>query len=236
MVKFAIVDDNKSAVCELSKKLESIIINYDFDAEIAFQTTSACELLNFTNSNKIDVLILDINLKSSINGLELAKIVRKTNKDCYFIFITAYLEYGLEAYKYKTFDFITKPFALERLENSIVRLFDDISVSTKRFLKLDNKNTFINESDVEFIKRDGMRVVFHTNSYDYEFYSSFSKLQNQLPSNFIRCHKSFIVNVNNITKIVPNDNLIFLNSSFCDIGPKYKSQFLEVMKNYEAFK
>ena len=45
-----------------------------------------------------------------------------------------------------------------------------------------------------------MKLVFHTPTRNYEAYSSFSKLQKQLPKNFIRCHKSFIANINNIDK------------------------------------
>ena len=58
---------------------------------------------------------------------------------------------------------------------------------------------------------------------------SFNKLT--LPKNFIRCHKSFIVNIDNISNISYADNIIYLkNGSTCYIGPKYKNSLLEVIR------
>ena len=78
------------------------------------------------------------------------------------------------------------------------------------------------------LKKDGAKLIYHTFKLDYVTYNSFNKLN--LPKNFVRCHKSFIVNVNNISNILLNDNLIQLkNGSVCYIGPKYKNSLLEVL-------
>jgi DNA-binding LytR/AlgR family response regulator len=140
------------------------------------------------------------------------------------------------AYKYKTFDFICKPITYQIVEDCILRLFEDISGSTKKFIRITNKNTIIDESNIEYIKKDGMKLIFHTDSRDYEIYSSFLKIQKSLPENFVRCHKSFIANVHNVTKIESNSNLVYFNNSFCEIGPKYKKSFLEVISNYGNIK
>ena len=232
MLNFCILDDNIDTVNKLSHMLESIFVKHDFEAKVTCKTSNIDELLSFVENNKVDVLLLDIELKSETTGLQIAEKIRSTNKDCYIIFTTAYLEYGLLAYRYKTFDYISKPITTPRLEDTIVRLFDDIKGVSKKFIRLDNKNTIIDENEVSYIKRDGMKIIFHTDSRDYEVYSSFNKLQNKLPDNFIRCHKSFIANVNNITKVEPSANLVYFNDSYCDIGPKYKNKFMEVINSY----
>ena len=140
------------------------------------------------------------------------------------------------AYKYKTFDFICKPVTSQRLEDCILRLFEDISEYNKKFIRIDNKNTIISESEVNYIKKDGMKLIFHTDFRDYEVYSSFIKIQDSLPNNFVRCHKSFIVNIENITKVEPIRNIVYFNKSSCDIGPKYKNYFLEVINKHGNFK
>ncbi len=236
MLNFVIIDDHLKTVNDLSKMLDKIFIKHDFDAKVGCKTSDVDELMSYVDSNNVDVLLLDIDLKSKLTGLEIAERVRKNNKDCYLIFATAHLEFGFVAYKYKTFDYISKPITTERLEECVVRLFDDIAGVTKNFIKLDNKNTIVAESEIKYIKRDGMKLVFHTDSRDYEVYSSFAKIQDRLPDNFVRCHKSFIANINNVTKVEPLDNMIYFNSAFCDIGPKYKSEFLEVINNYGNIK
>ena len=235
MIKFAMIEDDKNLLNDLYKILESIFMKYDFDAEIVFYSTDVNELLNYIKNYKVDVLFLDIDLKSNLSGLEIAELVRSSNKDCYIIFETAHLEYGLIAYKYKTFDFICKPVTLQRVEECVLRLFDDISGLTKKFVRIDNKNTIIAEADIKYIKKDGMKLIFHTENREYEIYSSFLKIQDSLPSNFVRCHKSFIVNIDNVTKVESNKNIIYFNDSSCDIGPKYKNKFLEVINNHGNF-
>src|SRR5699024_5343587 len=121
--------------------LDNIFIKYNYDASIVLKTTSAGNLLSYIDTNKIDVLILDINLKSTKTGLEIAEIIRKKHKDFYLIFTTAHLEYLMLAYKFKTFDYIAKPFTYERLEETINRLFDDVKGLPSKYLKIDNKNT-----------------------------------------------------------------------------------------------
>ena len=237
MLNFVICDDNLAVTEKLSKMFENIFLKYDYPAKVTLATNKAKELLKHISENKVDVLVLDINLHSDITGLEIAEKVRKINKDCYIIFTTAHLEYALVAYKYKTFDYLSKPITTERLEETVVRLFEDLNGEPRKYIKLDNRNTIINEDEIEYIKRDGMKIVFHTESRDYELYSSFAKLKGTLPGNFVRCHKSFIANINNISKVEPVSNLVYFGkNSTCDIGPKYKNNFMEVIKNYGNIK
>lgn len=237
MLNFVVCDDNLNILNKFTKMLESIFLKYNYDASVAFQSTNADSILSFVNSNKTDVLILDINLKSNISGLQLAEKVRETNKNCYIIFTTGHLEYAIVAYKLKTFDYLPKPITYERLEDTVVRLFEDINGQPKKYIRIDNKNTLIDENEINYIERDGMKLIFHTDDKDYEAYTSLNKIQENLPNNFIRCHKSYVANINKLVNVEPVSNtLFFANKSTCDIGPKYKNSLMEVMKNYGSIK
>lgn len=233
MLNFCIIDDKVEFINKLTNILNNIFTKHDLNAKIVYTTSDANSFISYVFNNRVNVLLLDISLESDMNGLDIAKIIREQNKDCYLVFITAHSEYLSVAYKYKTFDFIIKPVNYQRIEDFVLRLFDDIKGVSKKFIHIDNKNTIIDENEIEFIKRDGMKIIFHTNSRDYEIYSSFAKIQDSLPNNFIRCHKSFVANINNIKHIDSSSNLIYFKDSSCDIGPKYKSEFLKVIDNYE---
>ena len=234
MLDFVICDDNKHSLNRLNKMLNSIFILKDIDAKISLSTNNPNELIEYLNNNSADVLFLDIDLKSNINGLEVANLIRKKNKDIYIIFTTAHLEYGLIAYKFKTFDYLSKPITQERLENTVDRLLEDLNFDNSSFLRLDNNKTIIKENSIQYIKKDGMKVVIHTDTRDYESYSSFKKIIPMLSSDFIQCHKSYIVNLNKITNIDMVKSSITLENnddSTCYIGPKYKEHFMEVFNN-----
>ena len=237
MLNFVICDDNINILTKLSKMLENIFMKNNYEAEVSFASYNADKLLEYVCLNKTDVIILDINLKSSKNGIDLAEEIRKRNNNAYIIFTTGHLEFAMVAYKVKTFDYIAKPITMERLEETITRLYNDIYSQPKKFLKIDNKNTIIDESEINYIKRDGMKIVFCTDSRDYEIYSSFNKIQDTLPKNFVRCHKSYIANLDKVSNFEPVEHrFIFSNNTSCDIGPKFKNTMMEVMNNYGNIK
>lgn len=236
MLNFVVCDDNLNLLDRLEKMLETIFTKNNYDASVVFKSDNADAILNYIDHNVTDVLMLDINLKSNKSGLELAEEIRKRKKNAYIIFTTGHLEYAMVAYKYKTFDYLAKPITYDRLEDTVTRLFEDANELSKRYIKLDNKNTMIDESEIQYIKRDGMKLVFHTSSRDYDTYSSFNKFQEKLPNTYIRCHKSYIANLNQIKDVEPVAGTItFKDGNTCDIGPKYKKDFMEVLKNYGNF-
>jgi len=237
MLNFVICDDNVNLLDRLEKMLETIFLEHNYDASVVFKCDNADDILNYIDHNVTDVLLLDINLKSSKSGLELADEIRKRKNNAYLIFTTGHLEYAMVAYKYKTFDYLPKPIVYERLEDTIIRLFEDANELTKKYIKIDNKSTMIDESEIQYIKRDGMKLVFHTSSRDYDTYSSFNKFQQNLPDTYIRCHKSYIANLNQIKDVEPvSGTITFMDGHTCELGPKYKKEFMEVLKNHGNFK
>ena len=231
MINLVLCDDNISFLNGLEKTLNNLIIKHDFNAKVGFKSTNIDEILNYINNNVVNVLFLDISLNSNKSGIDIAEKIRNTNKNIYFIFITGHLEYTFQAFQVKSFDYLPKPITSERLEQTLLRLFDDIEFSKNNFISINNK-TFISEKNIYYIRKDGMKLLFKTDTDTIETYSSFSKISKVLPYNFIRCHKSYIVNVNNIKYIESTNNTMsFQDNSICYIGPKYKRHFMEVIND-----
>ena len=227
MINFVICDDNKNILNRLGIILESIFIKNNLSGQIGLSTTNPDEFLDYIKNNHFDIVILDIDLKANLSGIDLANIIRKRNKKAYIVFTTAHLEYMMVAYKYKTFDFLAKPITSERLEETIMRLFEDISDNENSFFKFGNKKEYINTNDIFFIQKQGKKAIFKTYKNDLEINASFTDILNQLPQNFVRCHKSYIVNINKISYI-NSDNTITFSENFkdqCFIGPKFEHIF-----------
>ncbi len=235
MLDFVLCDDNFNVLSKLKKMLETVFIDKQLDANIALSTTNPEDAFTYIKKNDVQVVFLDIDLRANISGLDLAKMIRNQNKNIYIIFTTGHLEYGLMAYKFKTFDYIPKPITIERLEDTVTRLFEDVSGIKTDYVRLDNNKTIINQDSIQYIQKDGMKTIFHTNTREYETYSSFKTIMVQLPEQFMQCHKSYIVNTSMITGIDSSSNTILLNNSNpnsrCYIGPKYKNKILEVFNH-----
>jgi len=232
MLNFIICDDEIHILNKLSHLFEKAFIKNDFDAKIVLKTQDYQKVLSFVSTNPVNVVVLDIEFKNSkINGLNIAEEIRKINKDCYIIFITSHFEYVMEAYGYKTFAYLFKnSLSIDTISDTLNRLFDDISGSPSKFIKIDGKGNFIDLNDIQFIEKNGMKLLYHASHEILETYNSFSKIEDKLPENFVRCHKSFIANVNNIVHIsLANSFITFRNDEVCYIGPKYKNRLMEVI-------
>ena len=234
MLNFVLCDDNLSILNKLDNMLGSLFLKHDYDAQVTFKSDNAEDILTYIKNNKVHVLILDIHLKSKISGIELAERVRKTDKSVYIIFTTGHLEYALIAYKVKTFDYIPKPFTIERIEETLTRLYADMSGNSNKYLAINSKNV-IKQEDIQYIKKEGKKLIVYTDTKQYEAYTSFNKIESCLPDNFVRCHKSYIANIDNIKDVETSNNIIKFNNNECYIGPKYKNNFMEVLNNYGNF-
>lgn len=238
MLNFVICDDSEHILNKLTLLFESAFSKGDFDAKIVFKSTDCNEVIKYISSNNVDVVVLDIQFNNAdISGLDIAEQIRKLNKKCYIIFTTSHMEYIMQAYKFKTFDYLIKnTITVDLIVETLTRLFDDIYGTCTEYMKIDNKGTIIDANDIQFIEKDGMKLIYHTTFEKHEVYSSFSKIEGKLPENFVRCHKSFIANIKNISSVSLSENKItFKNKFVCYIGPKYKDSFMEVFKHDTIF-
>lgn len=228
MLDFVLCDDNQNVLNKFEKMLESILIKNNLSGQVAYSTTNPDNFIKYIQFHHFDAVILDIDLKANLSGMDLANTIRKMNKKAYIIFSTAHLEYLMVAYKYKTFDFLAKPITYERFEETILRLFDDISDEKNTFFKINNKNGYINSNNIYFIEKRGKKAIIKTSTDEYSLTCSFSNILNRLPDNFKRCHKSFIVNIDKISSIQPNNEIRFTDDKIgqCQIGPKYEKFFI----------
>ena len=80
MLKFVVCDDNVDVMNKLANMLEAIFTQNDIEGEVVYKTTKGEEILEYTKNNLIDVLVLDINLNSEKNGIDIANKVREKNK------------------------------------------------------------------------------------------------------------------------------------------------------------
>lgn len=221
MLNLVLCDNNLAYLNNLEKAINKLIIKNGFCADIGFKSDDVSKVSNYIRDNSVDVLFLDA------SGIDIAKKIREYNKSMYIIFITSRKEYTSLAFEIKAFDYLPKKLSIDRLEKTLIRLFDDIKSSSNTFIPLNNK-TFINQDDVYYIKKDGMKAIVKTYNNTFETYSSFNKLFEKLPDNFVRCHKSYIANINNISRIELGDSLVFFNDNEkCYIGPKYKNNIIE---------
>ena len=164
------------------------------------------------------VVFLDVEMPR-LSGIECAKKIIDINPKIIIIFATAHEEYMSNAFEIYAFDYLVKPFKMERIYQTLTRIKElnssEEKVSIRNFIKNDqsmqkllikNKEgiSFIDIKDIILVQREERSTVIYTEDTSYTTSESLSDLEKRLDeSAFFRSHKSYIINLSMINKIFP---------------------------------
>lgn len=222
MIKIGMCDDDLNSNKTTAKLLEAEIIEQDLDAEITAVSDNQKEIFDQIYLRNIDILFLDIDFKKSgKNGIEFAKDLRKINKDFYLVFLSAHQRYIHVSLITKVFDFLVKPINRETLSELVIRLKDEFTTNNSLFLHL-NKWNFVRTDDILYIEKSGKKSLVVTREFTYPTTKNLNILLEELPRNFARCHKSYILNKNKVISIDKKSGLaIFGKNISCPVNSQF---------------
>lgn len=179
---------------------------------------------------KADVLFLDIQLPE-LNGLSFLKTISNPPK---VIVTTAFPNYAMEAFEEAVVDYLLKPFSYERFFKAVTRVRNDAVYQNKEidkniFLYSDKTLYKINVDDVLFLKAEVDYVTVVTKEKNYLILDSLRNWNEKLQSfKFIQVHRSYVINIDKITKVYGNQ--VFIGAIAIPIGKTYKDDFLKEIK------
>jgi DNA-binding LytR/AlgR family response regulator len=159
------------------------------------------DALVYLNTNKVDLIFLDINL-GEISGIQLLETGNITSQ---VIIITAYQEHALKGFELNVTDYLMKPYTFDRFLQAVSRAQDNLSKTTLEtqkdfiFIKTEYRLEKISFNDILYIEgmRDYRRI--HTSHKKIMTLQTFKELEQEIPASIIsRVHKSFMVSLNKI--------------------------------------
>lgn len=223
MIKIGMCDDNLNSIKVASKLLESEIIEQGLDAEISIISTEQKKIFDAIYTKSIDILFLDIDFKNNgKNGIEFAKDLRKINKDFFLVFLSAHQRYLHVSLTTKVFDYLVKPINRDTISELVTRLKEEFSSNKTLFLHL-NKWEFVRTDDILYIEKNGKKSMIITDKLVYSTNKNLNTLLTELPKNFIRCHKSYILNSAKLLSIDKKSGQALLGKNFsCPIGSQFE--------------
>jgi DNA-binding LytR/AlgR family response regulator len=196
-VKILIVEDEPPIADHIKWMCQNILKEKLVLCKIIHSLESA---LIYLQNYQIDLLFLDLNLEGE-SGFDILK--QTVSESFHTIIISAFTEQAITAFQYGVLDFISKPFEEERLKQSFDRYFN---LTEKReletnFLAIRENNNIllIKIEEILFFKSAGNYIEAHLKNGDTKLIiKAMNKLEQILPSRFIRIHKSYILDITEI--------------------------------------
>jgi two-component system LytT family response regulator len=212
-IKVIIVEDESG----IRKLLRKIIENKE-GFEIVGECDSLSEAVRLFTKTKAEVIFLDIEINGS-NGLECAKIIADMEPKTKIIFATAHSEYMSAAFEVYAFDYLVKPFNVERVYHTLdrVRTFTETAEMEhldkiikyergleKLLVKGKESMSFVDINDIILVQRENNATVIYTKKDSFNTSASLSDIEAKLDTEqFMRSHKSYLINISQIKKIEP---------------------------------
>lgn len=226
MLSIAILDDNIRLLEDYEQLIPAWFNKYNIKGRIIIATTDYKEFIRTVREQSVNVCIIDINLQSEVNGVYIAKCLRKEKIKAEIIFCTGMLEYMQQAFDVNAYHFITKPIG-RNLEKCLVKLSKEIAERENSKNVVEIKSGFhvfyVPLDSISHICREGTKSIIYTSNRIIEVYDSLESLISQLKDmRFIRCHRAVIINKEYLDYIDKRNRRIFLTNGFkCKLGSTF---------------
>ena len=217
-MKILIVDDEALALARLKRMLNTL------GYEDIIEADNASTALEAIKEDHFDLVLLDINMPQT-SGLELGYELRYHQEDIAIIFQTAYDEHALKAFDIGAAGYLVKPFSMEQLKQSIerIKLESKSSDDLRLMSKTGESYYLLKPEEVHYVKADLSEVMLRS-SKGFSYYAQkISDLEKKLLAHdFVRIHRSYLVNINKVKEIetIEQSKLRF---SFHDISDQIES-------------
>lgn len=221
-----VIDDE-----QLARKLVSSYIEKTDGLELAGECKSAIDAIKLLQQSEIDLLFLDIQMPG-LTGLEFLKSIKNIPLT---IITTAYSEYAVEGFELDAVDYLLKPFNYDRFLKAIKKAESRANINTINStvtsppalaenqhinIKADHRIYKVKYEDLLYIEGLKEYVTFHTLNEKIVALDSLKSLELKLPGQFLRIHKSYIINLDKVNSVY--GNLAEIGKLQIPIGKSYK--------------
>ena len=229
-----IVDDEAPARSELRFLLDEL-----GQTEVVAEAASVREAIEKLKEYPCDVMFLDINMPEA-TGLQLADALQHLKFPPAVVFVTAYSEFALDAFKVHAIDYLVKPIETERFQKAVQKALSYHSLLMKEekeaieanvsseyfFVKSERKYFKVNYADILFIEGLKDYVILQLPEQRIITRMNMKGISELLPQDlFLRVNKSYIVNTRHIDSFDNND--IYIGNYEIAIGNSYRDTFFE---------
>lgn len=231
MLNVAICDDESveieyltSLVQEWAKATKTSVNISDFASAEAF-------LFRYAEDKNFDILLLDIQMKA-MDGIELAEKIRENNNGVQIVFITGFPDYISRGYDVSALHYLIKPVEKEKFFSVLSKACDNLKKEEKFILlSVDNESLKINLKDIIYVEAFGHSSCVACENREYNVKLPISDIAKMLDESFAQCHRSYIANLQHISRITKTD-VVFDNGKSIPVSRRMYNDVNVAFINY----
>lgn len=211
MIKIAICEDQLEDLNFLQEHLHQLLTEKEISYNITC-FTSGKDMLKCLEKQLFSIYFIDIYL-DEVSGILLAQTIREKNREAPLVFTTRSQDHYVDGFELGVLHYLTKPFTYEQVKEALERSLKVASYN-EQFLEVvvNRERMYLLYREIVFIESQNRYCRIVTTSGDFMVYTRLDDLEEQLvDARFLRCHRSFIVNMDKIAWVEKRD-FILINS------------------------
>jgi len=195
-MRIAICDDNETDI----RYLKSLLVEWGTTAQIDTFPSAEAFLFQYAETPDYDILLLDIEM-AAMDGVTLAREVRKGNETVQIVFISGYTEYIADGYDVAALHYLVKPVSKEKFIEVMNRALQKVRKNEKvLYYEVSGEMQRIAMHEIHWVEVQRNYVTVHAKK-DYEIRSTLKDIEKELSEDFLKIGRSCIVNLNMVQKV-----------------------------------
>lgn len=229
MLNIFVCEDNSVQRRTIVHTIQNTVLIEELDMQLVLDTEDPYALLEKVKTDRnTGIYFLDIDLNCNMNGLKLAQQIRLFDPRGFIIFITAHSELSYMTFQYRVeaMDFVLKDNPAEaevKIRECLLKAMERYTLQTNRTHKVytietGGRKISVDYEDILFFETSCNihKVILHAKDRQIEFSCTIKELTGILGDDFVRCHRSFLANRNNIKEVDAKNRMIyFTNGETC---------------------
>lgn len=227
-MRIALCDADMSAI-KITKRIIYEYANLHGIELLVEEYTSGAELL--INKIKYQLVILDYNI-NGLNGLETARILRKSNPDCTIIFLSSYKGFIIESFEVNPFRFLLKPLDRAMLFSALDDFFKSGGASRPLLIKDGGDTFFLSANEILYIEADNKNCFISLRNKKIRCRKTMARVYGELPhQHFGKINRAYVVNFNYISGY-NREAVTLRNGEQLHVGRCYFKSFREEFREF----
>lgn len=196
-----ICDDEYAEITYLATLVRKWAAERGISLRLSDYESAECFLFAYEDDKAVDILLLDIQMKK-MDGVELARHIRKDNETVQIVFITGYSDFIADGYDVSALHYLMKPVKEDRLFEILDKAVKNVSKQRRTLLLNTDGGIFrIFMDEIEYVEALNHDLEVQAAGQKYTVKMPLYELKRKLSDSFIHCHRSYIVNLSRIRKI-----------------------------------
>lgn len=225
MLDIFVCEDHAAQRRSIVQIIQNTLLMEELDMQLVMDVENPHVLLDKVRASRnTGIYFLDIDLNSDMNGMKLAQQIRLYDPRGFIIFITAHSELSYMTFQYRVeaMDFVLKDNPAEtkvKIRECLLNAMERYTLQTNRTHKVytietGGRRIILDYDDIFFFETSGNihKVILHAKDRQIEFSGTIKELARTLGDDFVRCHRSFLVNKNNIKEVDEKNRVIYFNN------------------------